>query len=677
VADRAGPETTNTNFPAGGPMAANLAAAYFPFSQGWIGATAYNSADGGSFTELVGSLGLQLGTHLIQDDISAGRHRVIIPGVQDSRRQGLLFVNHAKNENNYAMSEPADDGNGWVLTGHDNMTTTAAGELDPVSFVFLPLGTPNVTMARIHPSSGQDLQPTAMLQSGQPFTIVRDGPLDLLAEPYTIGGRYRLSIPGESPNSGVLLVSPSGQGRGAGGANTNNIVTYEADGNDWIITSQDLRDLNESGEWSRERISYFNFAFIPFDSPPTAPAPIPAPNFTRQRIIGWNTQITHESAGGGHGETFATVTERTADVPIQGLSENSGDYGFSVDGDFLTTADGVLFATVNQGLRNNAPTGGFFEYGFASAGLFVPEWIVFTDSASPSPPTPGEHEINFASAFFGAESGFTMATNVTADSGRLNVAIPDVTDSRTDGVLFAQAWDNEDNYALVSPTSNGSGWDIELHDDGTTFETDELNYVYLPFDSENLVAARVDEDGSLLASTEPSEFTLTRETAGSYLLSIPGKSPETGMLLLNGTGETGSIDNILVYETAGANFRILGLDTITNAEATAGTLVNLEDTEFSFAYIDFNAPLTPPGTGGLTGDYNNDGSVDAADYVVWRKQNINGQDGYNAWRANFGRTTGGAAVNQAAVPEPATMFLFLLGASMTCILLNTHRRAAR
>jgi hypothetical protein len=47
-----------------------------------------------------------------------------------------------------------------------------------------------------------------------------------------------------------------------------------------------------------------------------------------------------------------------------------------------------------------------------------------------------------------------------------------------------------------------------------------------------------------------------------------------------------------------------------------------------------------PGSGGLTGDYNGDGKVDAADYVVWRKTNINGQQGYNDWRANFNNATG-------------------------------------
>ncbi len=64
---------------------------------------------------------------------------------------------------------------------------------------------------------------------------------------------------------------------------------------------------------------------------------------------------------------------------------------------------------------------------------------------------------------------------------------------------------------------------------------------------------------------------------------------------------------------------------------------------------------------GLAGDYNGDGSVDAADYVVWRKTQINGQDGYNTWRNNFGRSSGGVGLAAAAVPEPASMMLLVTG----------------
>jgi hypothetical protein len=67
----------------------------------------------------------------------------------------------------------------------------------------------------------------------------------------------------------------------------------------------------------------------------------------------------------------------------------------------------------------------------------------------------------------------------------------------------------------------------------------------------------------------------------------------------------------------------------------------------------------------LPGDYNGDGSVDAADYVLWRKDpSVFGgdPDGYNTWRTNFGATIGGGASSgwNSAVPEPASAFPFLI-----------------
>jgi hypothetical protein len=67
---------------------------------------------------------------------------------------------------------------------------------------------------------------------------------------------------------------------------------------------------------------------------------------------------------------------------------------------------------------------------------------------------------------------------------------------------------------------------------------------------------------------------------------------------------------------------------------------------------------------GLPGDYNLDGRVDAADYVVWRKTD-GSQSGYELWRTNFGRTAGLGAGNSAtaAVPEPAGILIVLTAAS--------------
>jgi len=87
----------------------------------------------------------------------------------------------------------------------------------------------------------------------------------------------------------------------------------------------------------------------------------------------------------------------------------------------------------------------------------------------------------------------------------------------------------------------------------------------------------------------------------------------------------------------------------------------------------------------VAGDYNSDGTVDAADYVVWRKnEGTNnalpsdnglgtpiGQGHYNLWRSNFGSMAGGgSAPDTASVPEPTSFALVIFGftacAAVTC-----------
>lgn len=63
---------------------------------------------------------------------------------------------------------------------------------------------------------------------------------------------------------------------------------------------------------------------------------------------------------------------------------------------------------------------------------------------------------------------------------------------------------------------------------------------------------------------------------------------------------------------------------------------------------------------GLAGDFNGDGVVDAADYVVWRDGlgATYSQSDYDDWRANYGATA--PAADGAAVPEPAAWLLLSL-----------------
>lgn len=62
------------------------------------------------------------------------------------------------------------------------------------------------------------------------------------------------------------------------------------------------------------------------------------------------------------------------------------------------------------------------------------------------------------------------------------------------------------------------------------------------------------------------------------------------------------------------------------------------------------------------GDFNNDGIVDSADYVVWRNGS-GSQSDYNTWRSNFGKVASGGAgtgFDLAIVPEPRTIFIAVI-----------------
>jgi hypothetical protein len=90
------------------------------------------------------------------------------------------------------------------------------------------------------------------------------------------------------------------------------------------------------------------------------------------------------------------------------------------------------------------------------------------------------------------------------------------------------------------------------------------------------------------------------------------------------------------------------------------TQTGTSQTDFILLSIDISAPTLP-------GDYNENGAVDAADYIVWR--NTVGETGaglaadgngnneidagdYDVWRLHFGNTAGNDA--PVPVPEPST-----------------------
>jgi hypothetical protein len=116
---------------------------------------------------------------------------------------------------------------------------------------------------------------------------------------------------------------------------------------------------------------------------------------------------------------------------------------------------------------------------------------------------------------------------------------------------------------------------------------------------------------------------------------------------------------------------------------TVATLNNISPQADNIFYVEFvgafgnlgylnDMQIEAVAAPGVDGDYNDDGAVDAADYVVWRKYQgtttvlPNDPDGgtidnrqYMTWRENFG--AGGGGSGGSAVPEPSSLILVVAG----------------
>ncbi len=162
-------------------------------------------------------------------------------------------------------------------------------------------------------------------------------------------------------------------------------------------------------------------------------------------------------------------------------------------------------------------------------------------------------------------------------------------------------------------------------------------------------------------------------TTSTLNIELGGTDPgaEYDQLLVSGALSLGGFLNVSLTggftPAANQSFDILDWGTLSGAFNT----IQLPDLsgglEWNTSQL-YTTGVLSVASPGLLGDYNQNGIVDAADYVVWRKNegtnnvlpndSIGGTIGhaqYDEWRAQFGQTTSSGSIASAPVPEPSSI----------------------
>jgi autotransporter-associated beta strand protein len=184
------------------------------------------------------------------------------------------------------------------------------------------------------------------------------------------------------------------------------------------------------------------------------------------------------------------------------------------------------------------------------------------------------------------------------------------------------------------------------------------------FDGENVTNPFVPIIGSGETLTVAGDLTLS---GGTIAIDIGATGHDR--LVVEGTANLNGLLAVSLYDgfvpALGDTFVVLSAANIVGQLSLGGA----DGARFSLA-ASTASELILTATSGIAGDYNNDGTVDAADYTVWRDSLgaaagslLNDSLGtpigvaqYETWRANFGTSLASLALDApAAVPEPTAL----------------------
>jgi hypothetical protein len=232
----------------------NTSVAWFDFASGFRGA----HVNGG--TGILPNGGFNGVAQSMVTKTTTGRYSVNL-GVH-SQDDGMLFATGNTNNNLVVQTSPAANGSNWDVrvqlasanfsgTGTDTVPTASGSDnAAHWSFLYLDYKTPGLVGGYFDGFTGTNIK------SAGNFTMMRTGT-----------GQYQLTVPGQSPTTGMLILTVAHQTTITGTtAPDDNILTYDVGaGGTFTINSYDLPDLGVSPFGVQD--TKFVWAFISFANP--------------------------------------------------------------------------------------------------------------------------------------------------------------------------------------------------------------------------------------------------------------------------------------------------------------------------------------------------------------------------------------------------------------------------